>query len=160
MLAAMQKIADDLAAQGSRCYVVPGGGSNVIAALGYVACVQEIHAQLFEQSLRIDHIIVGSGSSGTRAVVVTGLFGMNARIPITDIGVGRDLKNQEPPVYREAVATAKLLGVRSELPRELVKTNGGYWRPKYSLQNRRMVEAIQMPARPEGIPLDLTCTGK
>jgi D-cysteine desulfhydrase len=160
MLAAMQKIADDLSTQGRRGYIVPGGGSNAIGALGYVACVQEILAQLFEQALVIDHIVVGSGSSGTHAGMVTGLFGMNSHIPVMGIGVSRDPENQEPLVYHEAQAAAKLLGLRDEIPRELIKTDGSYWRPKYSLPNQRMVEAVQMLARLEGIPLDPTYTGK
>ena len=160
MLEAMQKVADDLAAKGRKGYIVPGGGSNAIGALGYVACVQEMLAQMFEQALRIDHIVVGSGSSSTHAGVVTGLYGCNAHIPVMGIGVSRDPENQEPLVYREVLATAKLLGLRGEVPRELVKTDGGYWRPKYSLPNQRTVEAIQMLARLEGIPLDLTYTGK
>jgi D-cysteine desulfhydrase len=141
-------------------YIVPGGGSNPIGALGYVACVQEMMAQLFEAALAIDHIVVGSGSSGTHAGIVTGLFGMNVNIPVMGIGVSRDPENQEPLVYREAQATAKLLGLRGEVPRELVKTDGSYWRPKYSLPNKRMIEAIQMLARLEAIPLDPTYTGK
>ena len=157
---AMQKVADDLAAQGRKGYIIPGGGSNAIGALGYVACVQEILAQLFEQALKIDHIIVGSGSSGTHAGMVAGMYGMNAHIPITGIGVSRDPENQEPLVYRELLATAKLLEMRGEPPRELVKTDGSYWRPKYSLPNQRMIEAVQMLARLEGIPLDPTYTGK
>ncbi|MEI6738574.1 MAG: D-cysteine desulfhydrase, partial [Pseudomonadota bacterium] len=63
-------------------------------------------------------------------------------------------------VYREVLATAKLLGLRGEVPRELVKTDGNYWRPKYSLPNQRMVEAVQMLAELEAIPLDPTYTGK
>lgn len=160
MLGEMQKVADELTAQGRRGYIVPGGGSNPIGALGYVACVQEIMAQLFEQSLRIDHIVVGSGSSGTHAGIIAGLFGCNVHIPVMGIGVSRDPENQEPLVYREVQATAKLLGLRGEVPRELVKTDGNYWRPKYSLPNQRMVEAIQMLAQLEGIPLDPTYTGK
>ena len=160
MPAAMQQVAEQLAAQGRRGYIVPGGGSNALGALGYVACAQEILAQMFEQSLRIDHIVVGSGSSGTHAGMLVGLFGMNVHIPVTGIGVSRDPENQEPLVYREAAAAAKLLGIRGEFPRGLVKTDGSYWRPKYSLPNQRMVEAIQMLARLEGIPLDPTYTGK
>jgi D-cysteine desulfhydrase len=160
MVGAMQKVVEDLAKQGRKGYIIPGGGSNAIGALGYVACVQEILAQLFEQALKIDHIIVGSGSSGTHAGMVAGMYGMNAHIPITGIGVSRDPENQEPLVYREVLAAAKLLNMRGEPPRELVRTDGSYWRPKYSLPNKRMVEAVQMLARLEGIPLDPTYTGK
>lgn len=160
MLAAMQKIADDLLALGRVGYIVPGGGSNPIGALGYVACVQEMMAQLFDAALPIDHIVLGSGSSGTHAGVVAGLFGMNVNIPVMGISVSRDPENQEPLVYREAQATASLLGIRGEIPREAIKTDGSYWRPKYSLPNQRTIEAIQLLARLEAIPLDTTYTGK
>jgi len=158
--AAMQKVADELTQSGRRGYIIPVGGSNAIGSLGYVACVQEILAQLFEQALRIDHIVVGSGSSGTQAGMVTGLYGCNVNIPLTGVTVSRDPEAQEPLVYCEAHATAKLLGLRGEVPRSLIKIDGGYWRPKYSLPNQRMVEAVQMLARLEGIPLDPTYTGK
>lgn len=160
MMAAMQSTANKVRAVGRRPYIIPGGGSNAIGALGYVACVQEMLLQLFEQALRIDHIVVGSGSSGTHAGVVTGLYGMNAHISVMGIGVSRDPDNQEPLVYREAQATAKLLGIAGEFPRELIKTDGSYWRPKYSLPNQRMIEAVQMLAQLEAIPLDPTYTGK
>jgi D-cysteine desulfhydrase len=41
-----------------------------------------------------------------------------------------------------------------------VRCIGGYWQPKYSLPNARMVEAVQMLARSEGILLDPVYTGK
>jgi D-cysteine desulfhydrase len=160
LAAAMQKIADDLAAGGRRGYVIPVGGSNALGGLGYVACVQEMLAQLHEQSMRIDHIVVGSGSSGTHAGIVTGLVGCSAHIPVMGIGVSRDPETQEPMVYQEVLAIAKLLGLQGDVPRELVKTDGGYWRPKYSLPNKRMIEAVQLLARLEAILLDPTYTGK
>jgi D-cysteine desulfhydrase len=46
------------------------------------------------------------------------------------------------------------------VPRESVVCVGGYWQPKYSVPNRRMVEAVQMLARTEGLLLDPVYTGK
>jgi D-cysteine desulfhydrase len=37
---------------------------------------------------------------------------------------------------------------------------GGYWQPKYSIPNDKMVEAVQLLARTEGILLDPVYTGK
>ncbi|HEV7545981.1 MAG TPA: pyridoxal-phosphate dependent enzyme, partial [Reyranella sp.] len=37
---------------------------------------------------------------------------------------------------------------------------GGYWQPKYSVPNAKMVEAVQMLARTEGVLLDPVYTGK
>ena len=160
MTAAMQRTADALAAEGRKGYIIPGGGSNALGALGYVACALEILAQSFESGVHYDCIVVGSGSSGTHGGLVAGLWGANAQIPVIGIGVSRDPDLQEPLVYKEALATAELLGLRGELPRGAVRSIGGYWQPKYSLPNRRMVEAVQMLARLEAVPLDPTYTGK
>ena len=43
----MKKVADALAAEGRKGYVIPGGGSNALGGLGYVACAQEMQ-QRFE----------------------------------------------------------------------------------------------------------------
>jgi len=160
MAGAMQRCAEALAGEGRKGYVIPGGGSNALGALGYVACALEILAQSFESGIHFDAIVVGSGSSGTHGGLVAGLWGANAPIPVIGIGVSRDPDQQEPLVWREAQATAELLGLRGELPREAVRCIGGYWQPQYSLPNRAMVEAVQMLARLEAVPLDPTYTGK
>jgi D-cysteine desulfhydrase len=41
-----------------------------------------------------------------------------------------------------------------------VRSVGGYWQPKYSLPNARMVEAVQLAARSEALLLDPVYTGK
>jgi len=41
-----------------------------------------------------------------------------------------------------------------------VRCIGGYWQPLYSVPNARMVEAVQLLARSEGILLDPVYTGK
>ena len=160
MAEAMQKVADALAAEGRKGYIIPGGGSNALGGLGYVACAQELQQQLFEQGLRIDRLVVGSGSSGTHGGLVAGFLGNNIRIPIVGIGVSRDPADQEPLVHREAQAVMDLLGTGIQVPREAVQSVGGYWQPKYSVPNAGMVEAVQMLARTEGIPLDPVYTGK
>src|SRR6188508_1539191 len=48
---AMQQVADALAAEGRKAYVIPGGGSNALGGLGYVACAQELQQQCFEMGL-------------------------------------------------------------------------------------------------------------
>ena len=48
MLGALNQLADELRAQGRKPYVVPGGGSNPLGALGYVSCAQELLQQSFD----------------------------------------------------------------------------------------------------------------
>ena len=160
MAAAMQQVETALATQGRKGYIIPGGGSNALGGLGYVACAQELQQQFFVQSVPIDHVVVASGSSGTHGGLLAGFIGNNIPIPIVGIGVSRDPAEQESLVHREAVAVAELLGLKTSIPREAVVAIGGYWQPKYSLPNPMMVEAVQMLARTEAILLDPVYTGK
>ena len=160
MLVAMQQVAAELAAQGRKGYIVPGGGSNAVGGLGYVACAQELQQQFFEQGVQIDKVVVGSGSSGTHGGLLAGFLGNNIQIPIIGIGVSRDPVDQDPLVHKEAQAVADLLGLNMTVPREAVLSFGDWWRPKYSVPNAAMVEAVQMLARTEAILLDPVYTGK
>jgi D-cysteine desulfhydrase len=160
MAQAMQQVADEVAALGRKAYIIPGGGSNAIGGLGYVACAQELQQQMFDQGVSFDAVVVGSGSSGTHGGMVAGFVGNHIQIPIIGVGVSRDPADQEPLVFKEAQAIMDLLGVPVTVPRESVVSVGGYWQPKYSVPNVRMVEAVQMLARTEGIPLDPVYTGK
>ena len=160
MSAAMNQAAEDVAALGRKAYIIPGGGSNALGGLGYVACAQELQQQMLELALPLDRVVLGSGSSGTHGGMVAGFLGNHIQIPIVGIGVSRDPQDQEPLVLREARAIFDLLGVPMTVPRESVLSVGGYWQPKYSIPNAGMVEAIQMLARTEGIPLDPVYTGK
>ena len=160
MGAAMQQVADELSTQGRKGYIIAGGGSNALGGLGYVACAQELQQQFYEQDVRIDRVVVGSGSSGTHGGLVAGFIGNHINIPIVGIGVSRDPADQEPLVYKEAQAVADLLGLGLTIPREAVVSVGGFWQPKYSIPNEKMVEAVQLLARTEAILLDPVYTGK
>ena len=160
MGAAMQQVADELATQGRKGYIIAGGGSNALGGLGYVACAQELQQQFYEQDVHIDRVVVGSGSSGTHGGLVAGFIGNHINIPIVGIGVSRDPVDQEPLVYKEAQAVADLLGLGLTIPREAVVSVGGFWQPKYSIPNEKMVEAVQLLARTEAILLDPVYTGK
>jgi D-cysteine desulfhydrase len=160
MADAMAAVVADLAAAGRKGYVIPGGGSNALGGLGYVACAQELQQQCFDAGLRLDRVVVGSGSSGTHGGLLAGFLGGRIDVPIVGIGVSRDPADQEPLVWKEAQAVVDLLGAGFAVPREAVRSVGGYWQPKYSLPNARMVEAVQLAARTEGLLLDPVYTGK
>lgn len=91
MMAAMEKKAASLKEEGRKPYIVTGGASNPIGALGYAACVEETMNQLNTMHLNIDHIIVPSGSAGTHAGMVCGMAGINGQIPVSGINVSRHI---------------------------------------------------------------------
>ena len=160
MAEAMGQIATALQAQGRKGYIIPGGGSNALGSLGYVACVQEMQQQWYDAGMAFDKVIVGSGSSGTHGGMLAGFLGNHIQIPLIGIGVSRDPADQDPLVHKDAQAVMDLLGTGIQVPREAVVTHGGYWQPKYSIPNAKMVEAVQMLARTESILLDPVYTGK
>jgi len=160
MAAEMQAEADAVAALGRRAYVIPGGGSNAIGGLGYVACVQELRQQWAARGVAMDHIVVGSGSSGTHGGMLAGCLGHGVPSALVGIDVSRDPAHQVPLVRREAQAVLDLLGQDIDVPEDAVRCVGGYWEPKYSVPNARMVEAVQVLARTEAVLLDPVYTGK
>jgi len=160
MLDAMSKVAEELAKEGRLGYVIPGGGSNSIGATGYVACAQEIQNQLFSKGIDIDRLVTPTGSTGTQAGLVVGFAGCNMNIPIVGIGVSRDKDVQEEMVFDLAERCSEHVGVKGGIPRAAVTCFGDYWRPQYSVPNRKMVEAVNILAKSEGILLDPVYTGK
>ncbi|MGH3359283.1 MAG: D-cysteine desulfhydrase [Nocardioidaceae bacterium] len=157
---AMQQVADDVTAAGGTPYVVPGGGSNALGALGYVSCAEEILAQSFEMSLPIDHIVCPSGSGGTHAGLAAGLHGNQAGIALTGISVRAERAAQEAKLLALANATSRLAGADREVPAEAITVRDEFVGPGYSLPTPEMTAAIQLFARTEGILLDPVYTGK
>ena len=160
LLAEMEAVADELAAAGRKGYVIPGGGSNPLGALGYVACAQEILAQTFDLGLNLQTILCASGSAGTQAGLVTGVWGGGLNLPVLGINVSRTKEAQEALVYGLVQQTAKYVGLSASVSRETVTCFGDYVGPGYSLPTPGMAEAVQLLARTEGILLDPVYTGK
>jgi len=160
LAAEMQKVADQVAALGRKAYIIPGGGSNPLGALGYVSCAEEILAQSYDLGIRLDHVVCASGSTGTHAGLICGLIGNNSHIPLTGINVRRTREEQEPNVYKLAQEVACLLNIQGGIPRDAITALGDWVGPGYSLPTPEMVEAVRMLAQVEGILLDPVYTGK
>lgn len=158
LMQAMEKVADQVRAQGGKPYIIPGGGSNAVGTLGYVACAEEIMAQSFDKGLAIDCIVCTSGSGGTHAGLTVGFWGNNTGIPVVGINISRPNETQLPVIQKDAKATAAQLGL--DFPEEVVECVEGYVGPGYSLSTPEMVEAVTLMARTEAILLDPVYTGK
>jgi L-cysteate sulfo-lyase len=160
MDAAMAQLAGRLRGDGRKPYVIPGGGSNAIGALGYVTCALELVEQANNAGLAIDALVTATGSAGTQAGLVAGLEGARAGIPVLGIGVRAARPAQEEKVYQLAAQTAELLGVAGAVARETVVANCDYVGAGYGVPTPAMIEAVTMVARAEGILLDPVYSGK
>jgi D-cysteine desulfhydrase len=160
MMAAMQQVADEVAGEGRKAYVIPGGGSTPLGATGYVACAQEIQSQTFDLGINVDRVVCASGSAGTHAGLVTGFYGNNSNIPVSGINVSRSKNEQEQLVYELVKETAGHVGIHSDIPAQAVRCYDEYVGPGYSLPTAEMAEAVRMLAGLEGILMDPVYTGK
>ncbi|WP_414165095.1 D-cysteine desulfhydrase [Superficieibacter sp. BNK-5] len=160
MQQAMEEYAAELREQGHNPYVIPGGGSNAIGALGYAACAEELLYQSSQLRLRIDHVVHATGSTGTQAGLVAGFTATNSHIPVLGISVRAPKAKQEENVWNLASRTRELLGVPGDLPRETVVANSDYVGDGYGLPTESMLEALRLLAQHEGILLDPVYSGK
>jgi len=161
MNAEMEQLAQQLRDDGKKPYIIPGGGSNEIGALGYVNAALELIHQANERSLRIDHLLHATGSAGTQAGLVVGMEAMNSGIPVYGVGVRAAKQKQEENVHGLAQRTLDFMGLSPELvAREKVVANSDYVGDGYGLPTNSMVEAVKMLATYEGILLDPVYSGK
>ena len=160
MNAAMEEVAGQLRSRGDRPYIIPGGGSNEVGALGYVDCAMEILSQANEQQLRVDHVVHATGSAGTQAGLVAGLQATNSNIPVLGIGVNAPREIQEERVFQLAQKTAAYIGAEGVVAREDVVANCDYIGEGYGIPTQAMREALLLLARLEGLLFDPVYSGK
>jgi len=160
MDAAMEEVAEELRRDGKSPYIIPGGGSNRIGALGYVDCALEFTAQANREGIVIDHVIHATGSAGTQAGLLAGLKATNANIPLLGIGVNAPQEEQEEKVYKLALETAEYIGAAGVVAREDVVANCDYVGDGYGIPTQAMNDAVMLLARLEGLLFDPVYSGK
>jgi len=160
MNAEMEALAESLRAKGKRPYIIPGGGSNPVGALGYVNAAFELVSQANDLGLKIAHVVHATGSAGTQAGLVTGLVALNSGIPALGISVRAPKEKQENSVFGLAGRTADHMGLSGVVKREHIVARDEYVGAGYGLPTPGMVEAVTLVARLEGILLDPVYSGK
>jgi len=158
--AAMEEVAEEIRAGGGKPYIIPGGASNMIGALGYVNCAVELLGQIEQQGLKVDHIVTPTGSAGTQGGLIVGLKVMESAIPLLGIGVNVPQDEQEEKVYELACETADYIGKPGCVAREDVIANCDYVGDGYGVPTESMNEAVLLLARTEGLLFDPVYSGK
>lgn len=156
----MERVADEVRSNGGVPYIVPGGASNPVGALGYVGCGEELLQQFDEQNLKVDHIVTATGSAGTHGGLVVGLRGSGSDLPILGIGVNAPQDVQEERVFKLACETAEMIGRPGCVSRDDIVADCHYIGPGYGEPTEGMNEAVLMLARLEGLLFDPVYSGK
>lgn len=158
--AAMEEIAGEVRANGGTPYIIPGGASNPVGALGYVGCAEELLRQCDEQDVAFDHVVLASGSAGTHAGLAVGFRGNGSDLPMLGIGVNIPREQQEEKVFGLAIETATYVGKPGCVAREDIVADCNYVGPGYGEPTEAMNEAVLMLARLEGLLFDPVYSGK
>ncbi len=148
-----------LEATGARPYLIPGGGSNAVGALGYVQCALETLRQADDLGLVIDHVVMATGSTGTQAGLVVGFTGSGSGVPVLGISTRHPEATQIANVKRLVDQTTAHMGL-PEVDVEHVLVNDEYVGGGYGVPTESMVEAVRMAAQTEAVLLDPVYTGK
>jgi len=158
--AAMERVADEHRQRGDSPYIIPGGASTPIGALGYVDCARELMVQADEANLPIDVVVHATGSAGTQAGLVAGFKACNSDISVLGIGVNASREVQEERVFKLACETAALIEAGVTIGRSDITVNCDYIGDGYGISTRGMVTAVRLLARLEGLLFDPVYTGK
>jgi L-cysteate sulfo-lyase len=157
---AMLEVADEVKASGANPYIVPGGASDRVGALGYVNCAMELLGQFNDQGLIVDHLVTATGSAGTHAGLIVGLRAMRSEIPLLGIGVNAPKDKQEQRVFDLACETADYIGVNGIVSRGDIVANCDYIGDGYGIPTQSMNDAVLLLARLEGLLFDPVYSGK
>lgn len=160
MAAEMESLAADLQAKGERPYIIPGGGSNPVGALGYVNCAAEIEEQSRSLGVAFDALVHATGSSGTQAGLVAGLCALRSDLHLLGIGVRAPQPKQEEMVHSLASRTMDSLALGCTVPRDAVRANCNYVGAGYGIPTEGMKNALKLLARLEGLLFDPVYSGK
>lgn len=155
--AQLQQFSERLSAKGAKPYIIPVGGSNALGSLGYVECALEIAKQCDQMNIKVQSVVVPSGSAGTHAGLAVGLAHCLPEVEVVGVTVSRLVGEQQPKVAQLQRELSTMLSVTA-LSRLTLWDD--YFAPCYGMPNAEGMHAVELLARLEGIMLDPVYTGK
>jgi D-cysteine desulfhydrase len=159
----MAEEARRVADEGGRPYVVPEGGSNALGSWGYVACAEELAADLAALPPRATTIVHACGSGGTSAGLAAGahLLDFAARgIRVASVNVCDDRAYFVDVIGRilRAMDDRWQLGVAPALA--TLDIVDGHVGAGYAKSRPEELATIRDVCRRDGVVLDPVYTGK
>ena len=109
---ALVSLVERLEASGRRPYSVGRGGAGPVGALGYVAAVDELEAQLGEMGVAAGTVWLATGSCGTQAGLVAGYRRLATGVRIVGASVHRPVDECRQRIREISGAALDMLGVR------------------------------------------------
>ncbi len=162
---AIEKLGDELRADGRRPYLVPRGGATARGAAGYVRASLELADQLMTAGLTPSRLWLATGSCGTQAGLVAGARWLGSPYRVVGVTVSRPVEECVARVTMLADGVSELLRLPGADPGDGTGTGdatgtrdvtvvGGYLGPEYGQRSPEGEDAARLVARTEGVFLD------
>lgn len=140
----IDSVESDLKSQGLATLTIPGGAHSSAGASAYAEAIDEL-------SFEPDFIVHASGTGGTQAGLLQGVMNQNWSTQVIGVSVARGRE-------RGIEEIAKLLP--DSFPQEKIIFLDDYRFGGYEKFNNELLQLIKDTIQIEGLPLDLTYTGK
>jgi 1-aminocyclopropane-1-carboxylate deaminase/D-cysteine desulfhydrase-like pyridoxal-dependent ACC family enzyme len=154
----MAELAEELRTGGRRPYVIPGGGSNGLGALGYVRCALELDEQLAGRGERPRYLVCAGGSCGTLSGLTLGLALAGSDVQVAGVSISNAVPDRVARTREIMVESCEHLDVA--LPDAAPVIWGGYVGSGYGMPTELSTRALETAARTEGLILDPVYTAK
>ncbi len=159
--AELERMAEEMRGQGKTPYVIHLAADHPPqGALGYVVAAGEILKQAKAMDLKLNRIVIASGSAATHGGTLFGLRAFGSDLPVSGICVRRAAALQVPRVFKTCGAIADILGCPNPVSEADVQVSDAYIGPGYGQPDAGTHEAIRLAARKEALILDPVYTGK
>jgi D-cysteine desulfhydrase len=152
------EVADTLRTQGQRPYECPRGGATSLGATGFHHAALELAAQLSDRVAGEVEVVVGTGSGGTLAGLVSGTVALGRPWHVTGASVSRAPTETAARVHALSIGTAALLGTPapSTADVDLVDARG----PGHGVASTEGARAAELALRASGLVLDPVYSAK
>jgi L-cysteate sulfo-lyase len=155
---AIEDLAQRLAAEGRKPFVVPYGVSDGLGAVGYASSALELARQAAQAGFAARAIVHASGSGATQAGLVLGTTACLPDCPVIGIDIDAEPERVAADVIRSGSAAANLIDLPFDAAR--VDVVAGHAGPAYGIPHAATLEAIKLAGRLEALVLDPVYSGK
>ena len=150
---------NELTNEGYKPYFIQGGGHGYLGTKAYVQAYEEIRNYEIENKKYFDYIIHTSGTGTTQAGLVCGQLINKDKTQIIGISNARRNPHGEQVVLESVNSYLESIG-KERFGLEVINFIDDYVLDGYGSYNDEIIDIIKDVLVREGIPLDVTYTGK
>ena len=159
----MDRVADELRAQGYKPFVVRHVIPDISAILGtagWVNAADELITQLKEQEIKAQYVVLANGGGATQAGLVLGTKYLKADHKVIGLSVLNNKDTAVDTVIEHTDAVSDFLGLGVKVKPGDLEVNDSYIGEDYGIPSKECIDAIRLLAQTEGIYLDPVYSGK